>query len=80
VEVVRRVYQRCNGTYPIIGVGGIMSAEDVKAMFEAGATLVQVYTGLIYNGAGFAGDLCRSLLETKTPHTEGNEIEDTSVE
>ncbi|MBR2325797.1 MAG: quinone-dependent dihydroorotate dehydrogenase [Alistipes sp.] len=80
VEVVRRVYQRCNGTYPIIGVGGIMSAEEVKAMFEAGATLVQVYTGLIYNGAGFAGDLCRSLLETKSPQKEDNEIEETSAE
>ena len=39
-----------------------MSGEDVKRMMEAGATLVQVYTGFIYNGAGFAGDLCKSLL------------------
>ena len=62
IEVVRRVYERCNGTYPIIGVGGLMSGEDVKRMMEAGATLVQVYTGFIYNGAGFAGDLCKSLL------------------
>ncbi len=62
IEVVRRVYERCNGTYPIIGVGGLMTGEDVKRMMEAGATLVQVYTGFVYNGAGFAGNLCKSLL------------------
>lgn len=76
IEVVRRVYERCNGTYPIIGVGGLMTGNDVKRMMEAGATLVQVYTGFIYNGASFAGDLCRSLLtpdkaveETETAET-----------
>ncbi len=62
IEVVRRVYERCNGTYPIIGVGGLMTGEDVKRMMEAGATLVQVYTGFVYNGAGFVGDLCKSLI------------------
>lgn len=62
IEVVRRVYERCNGTYPIIGVGGISTGEDVKRMLDAGASLVQVYTGFIYNGAGFAGDLCKSLI------------------
>ena len=69
IEVVRRVYKRCNGTYPIIGVGGLMSGEDVKRMMEAGATLVQVYTGFIYNGAGFAGDLCKSLLAPEVAET-----------
>ena len=69
IEVVRRVYERCNGTYPIIGVGGLMTGEDVKRMMEAGATLVQVYTGFVYNGAGFAGSLCQSLI-TPEPKTE----------
>ena len=67
IEVVRRVYERCNGTYPIIGVGGLMTGEDVKRMMEAGATLVQVYTGFVYNGLGFAGNLCKSLI---TPDSE----------
>ena len=62
IEVVHRVYKRCNGTYPIIGVGGLMTSDDVKRMMEAGATLVQVYTGFVYNGLGFAGDLCQSLI------------------
>ena len=72
LEVVRRVYKRCNGTYPIIGVGGIMTGEDVKDMLDAGASLVQVYTGFVYNGIGFAGDLCKSLIvpEEKAATTE----------
>ena len=77
IEVVRRVYERCNGTYPIIGVGGLMSGEDVKRMMEAGATLVQVFTGFVYNGAGFAGDLCKSLLAPETAEvTEPTEVTD----
>ena len=70
IEVVRRVYERCNGTYPIIGVGGLMTGDDVKRMMEAGATLVQVYTGFVYNGAGFAGELCKSLLTPTTQQVE----------
>jgi dihydroorotate dehydrogenase len=61
IEVVRRIYDRSNGTYPIIGVGGIMTAEDAKAMLDAGATLVQIYTGFVYNGPNFVGDICRHL-------------------
>lgn len=61
VEVVRRIYKRSNGTYPIIGVGGIMTPADAKAMLDAGATLVQVYTGYVYNGPSFVGDICRHL-------------------
>ena len=74
IEVVRRVHERCNGTYPIIGVGGISTSEDVKRMLDAGATLVQVYTGFVYNGLSFAGDLCKGLVEPapekKTEPTE----------
>ena len=46
-----------------------MSGEDVKRMMEAGATLVQVYTGFVYNGVGFAGDLCKSLIEPESEIT-----------
>jgi dihydroorotate dehydrogenase len=62
IEVVRRVYERSNGTYPIIGVGGVMTPADAKAMLEAGATLVQVYTGYVYNGPNFVGDICKELI------------------
>jgi dihydroorotate dehydrogenase len=49
-EVVRRVYARAAGRVPVIGVGGVMGAEDAYAKIRAGAALVQVYTGLIYAG------------------------------
>ncbi|WP_242395300.1 quinone-dependent dihydroorotate dehydrogenase [Anaeromyxobacter oryzisoli] len=52
-EVVRRCYRRAAGRVPIVGVGGVMSAEDAYAKIRAGASLVQVYTGLIYGGPGF---------------------------
>ena len=52
-----------------------MTGDDVKRMMEAGATLVQVYTGFIYNGAGFAGDLCKSLITPPQPQEEEVTIE-----
>jgi dihydroorotate dehydrogenase len=51
-EVVRRCYARAAGRVPIVGVGGVMGAEDAYAKIRAGASLVQVYTGLIYGGPG----------------------------
>lgn len=47
---------------PIVGVGGIFDPEDARAMFEAGATLVQVWTGFIYRGPSIARDINRGLL------------------
>ena len=70
IEVVRRIYERSNGTYPIIGVGGIMTPKQAKAMLEAGATLVQIYTGYVYNGPNFVGDICRELMAQQTEQTE----------
>jgi dihydroorotate dehydrogenase len=55
--VVRRCYARAAGRVPIVGVGGIMSAEDAYAKIRAGASLVQVYTGLIYGGPAFVARL-----------------------
>ena len=63
IEIVRRIGQRSQGTYPIIGSGGMMSAQDVKDMLAAGASLVQVYSGFIYGGPSFAGDICRELIK-----------------
>jgi dihydroorotate dehydrogenase len=51
-EVIRHVYHRAQGRIPIIGVGGIFSAEDAYEKICAGASLVQLYTGLIYRGPG----------------------------
>lgn len=63
VEIVRRIHTRSGGTYPIIGVGGLMSADDVRAMLDAGADLVQLYTGYIYEGPGLVRNVCRALID-----------------
>ena len=47
--------------YPIIGVGGVMSAADARSKLEAGADLVQIYTGLIYKGPGLVGEVAAAL-------------------
>ena len=49
-EIVRFVRRETDGRLPIIGSGGIMTADDAEAMFDAGADLVQIYTGLVYGG------------------------------
>ncbi|MDL2320501.1 quinone-dependent dihydroorotate dehydrogenase [Alistipes sp. OttesenSCG-928-B03] len=61
IEVVKRVYERSEGRYPIIGVGGIMTPDDALRMLDAGASLVQVYTGFIYNGPGFVRKICKRI-------------------
>lgn len=70
IEVVRRIHARSRGTYPIVGVGGLMTPDDVRAMLDAGASLVQIYTGYIYNGPRYVRDICRSLVETAPPAAE----------
>lgn len=50
--MVSRISALTGGNLPIIGVGGVMGPEDVKAKLDAGATLVQLYTGLVYSGPG----------------------------
>ncbi len=61
-EVIRYIHQHSGGTIPIIGVGGIMTAEDAKEKLDAGAVLVQLYTGFIYTGPSVIGDINRSLI------------------
>ncbi|TNF29384.1 MAG: quinone-dependent dihydroorotate dehydrogenase [Bacteroidetes bacterium] len=51
-EVIRYLHEKSNGAFPIIGVGGIHSAADAIEKLNAGASLVQVYTGFIYEGPG----------------------------
>ena len=57
--LVRYLYRKTNGNVPIIGVGGISSAEHAYERIKAGASLIQVYTGLVYEGPG----LIRSIKE-----------------
>ncbi len=62
-EVIRRTFQRTKGSLPIIGVGGIFTAEDAWEKICAGASLVQVYSGFIYGGPGLPASLCEGLVE-----------------
>jgi dihydroorotate dehydrogenase len=67
-EMVSQIYRRTGGKLPIIGVGGIMKPEDAKRMLDAGATLVQLYSGLVYAGPGLAVDIVRALTEQECGH------------
>jgi dihydroorotate dehydrogenase len=60
-EVLRRLYAETGGRMPLIGVGGVGSAEDALAKIEAGATAVQLYTALAYEGIGLAARIVRGL-------------------
>lgn len=59
--VVRGLAAELNGKIPIIAAGGILSADDAREKFSAGARLVQVYSGLIYRGPQLIADIVRSL-------------------
>src|SRR5690606_30936449 len=62
-EIIRYLAERSNRSFPIIGVGGIHSAEDAREKLEAGASLVQVYTGFIYEGPALISKICKGLLK-----------------
>lgn len=62
-EVIRYLHRQSGGVFPIIGVGGIFSAEDAQEKLRAGASLVQIYTGFIYEGPGLAKRINQSLLK-----------------
>ena len=65
-EVIRKLARLLDGRLPIIGVGGVMSAEDARAKLEAGASLVQLYTGFIYRGPELIGEILREFAAAKT--------------
>lgn len=60
-QMVRQICQYTKGTLPVIGVGGIMNTEDARQKLDAGAVLVQVYTGLVYAGPGLVKRILKGL-------------------
>ncbi|TXD49058.1 quinone-dependent dihydroorotate dehydrogenase [Polaribacter sp. IC073] len=62
-EVIKYLADTSNKSFPIIGVGGIHSAEDALAKIEAGADLVQIYTGFIYEGPSLIKKINKALLK-----------------
>ncbi|MEO0455073.1 MAG: quinone-dependent dihydroorotate dehydrogenase [Cyanobacteria bacterium P01_A01_bin.114] len=61
-EVIRYIYQRTQGQVPIIGVGGVFTADDAWDKITAGASLVQVYTGWVYEGPWMVKKILQGLL------------------
>jgi len=59
--MLKKIVKRIDGEIPIVSVGGIMTPEDAKRRLDMGATLVQIYTGLIYRGPGFIKEIVKSL-------------------
>ena len=59
--VIRRLAAELQGALPIIGVGGILSGKDAAEKISAGATLVQIYSGLIYRGPELIGECCAAI-------------------
>ncbi len=59
--VLRSVVKKLDGRLPVVSVGGIMSPEDARARLDAGAALVQVYTGLVYAGPGLVKQIVQKL-------------------
>lgn len=62
-EVIRYLNQKLGGVIPIIGVGGIHSTEDALEKLDAGASLIQLYTGFIYEGASLIADINNELIK-----------------
>ena len=62
-EVIRYLSQKSNQSFPIIGVGGIHSAQDAQEKLNAGAALVQLYTGFVYEGPGLVKRILKALIK-----------------
>jgi dihydroorotate dehydrogenase len=62
-EIVRHIYKQTQGQLPIIGVGGIFNADDAWEKIAAGASLVQIYTGLVFEGPGLPAKIVNGLIE-----------------
>lgn len=62
-EVIRYLKQKSGNAFPVIGVGGIHSVEDAMEKLEAGADLIQLYTGFIYHGPKLVKQINKALLE-----------------
>ncbi len=60
-EMIRKIYRLTKGKIPIIGVGGIFTAEDAWNKIAAGASVVQLYTGLVFEGPGIAKSIVKGL-------------------
>ncbi len=61
LEMVRYIHEKSQGRLPIVGTGGIMNAAQARMMFDAGASLVEIYTGFIYEGPSVVEKILQGL-------------------
>jgi dihydroorotate dehydrogenase len=59
--IIAYIHARCGDRLPIIGAGGVQSAADAQRKLDAGAAMVQLYTGFVYEGPGLIGRIVRQL-------------------
>jgi dihydroorotate dehydrogenase len=64
-EMVAFIHRETGGSLPIVGVGGILTPDDALRMFDAGASLIQLYTGLVYQGIGLVKGINNALLRRR---------------
>jgi len=62
-EIVKYIFEKTKGEIPVIASGGVFTGDDAKEKFDAGASLVQVWTGFIYEGPGIVKDICKHLIK-----------------
>ena len=62
-EIIRHLHQQTKGKLPIIGVGGIFDADDAWEKITAGASLLQIYTGLVFEGPGITKEIVAGLFK-----------------
>ncbi len=63
IEMIKHINKKTKGQLPIIAVGGIMTVQQAKRILDAGASLIQIYSGFIYNGPGFVKKINKYLAE-----------------
>ena len=64
-DMVKYIFDKTKGLLPIIAVGGIMTPKQAKEMLDSGASLIQIYTGFIYNGPNFVKKILKYINKTK---------------
>jgi len=62
-RIIRELKAELGNTVPIVGVGGIFSGKDARTKLEAGASLIQLYSGLIYRGPALVPECAAALLD-----------------
>ncbi len=78
LEMVRYIHEKTDGNLPIVGVGGIMSPKEAIEMLDAGASLIEIYTGFIYEGPHLVKKILKTLQKRQKPSGAKNRKQEQS--